>query len=154
LGNLVDAANALYGVYAITPAMVNEVPVNFAKYLPTASLQTLAYVSDVQDFYQKGPGIAEAGVINSRMSQALLDDFFNEVDAVAAGDLAHAAKLRFTHAEIIIPFATRLGLPGATTAVPAAQDYQYATNDWRGERIAPLAGNVQWDVFGNGSGTL
>ncbi|MDY0743952.1 histidine-type phosphatase [Paucibacter sp. R3-3] len=154
LANLVDAANALYGVYAITPAMVKEVPVSFAKYLPTVPLQTLAYVSDLQDFYQKGPGIAEAGDINSRMSQALLDDFFKEVDAIAAGNLAHAAKLRFTHAEIIIPFATRLGLPWASTAVPQAQDYRYETNDWRGERVAPLAANVQWDVFTNGSGTL
>ncbi len=154
LANLVDAANALYGVYSITPAMVNEVPVSFGKYLPSAPLQTLAYLSDVQDFYQKGPGIAEAGNVNSAMSQALLDDFFNEVDAVAAGNLAHAAKLRFTHAEIIIPFATRLGLPWASTAVPAALDYTYAGNDWRGERVAPLASNVQWDVYRNSNGTL
>jgi hypothetical protein len=154
LNNLVDAANALYAVYSITPAMVAEVPVNLGMYLPSAPLQTLAYLSDVQDFYQKGPGIAEAGSINSAMSQALLDDFFNEVDAIAAGNLAHAAKLRFTHAEIIMPFATRLGLPWASTAVPVAQDYSYASNGWRGERVAPLAGNVQWDVYGNGMGTV
>ncbi len=154
LANLVDAANALYAVYAITPAMVNEVPVNIGKYIPDASLQTLAYLSDVQDFYQKGPGIAEAGPINSAMGQALLDDFFREVDAVAAGDLSHAAKLRFTHAEIIIPFATLLRLPSASTPAPAASDYTYAGNAWRGENIAPLAGNVQWDVVRNSSGTL
>ena len=152
LANLVDAANAIYAVYSITPAMVKEVPVNLGKYLPTASLQTLAYLSDVQDFYQKGPGISEAGTITSAMSQALLDDFFREVDAIVAGNLAHAAKLRFTHAEIIIPFATKLGLPWAATPVPQAQDFSYASNAWRGERVAPLAGNVQWDVYGNGAG--
>jgi hypothetical protein len=87
------------------------------------------------------------------MSQALLDDFFDECDAMAAGNLAHLAKLRFTHAEIIIPFAQRLGLPRASTAVPAADTYTYRNNPWRGEQIAPLAANVQWAVYANG-GTL
>jgi hypothetical protein len=89
IANLVDAANSLYAVYSITPAMAAEVPVNLGKYIPDAALQTLAYVSDAQDFYQKGPGIAEAGSINSAMSQALLNDFFAEVDAIAAGNRDH-----------------------------------------------------------------
>ncbi|MGC4061396.1 MAG: histidine-type phosphatase [Aquabacterium sp.] len=154
LRNLVDAANALYAVYTITPAMVNEVPVNLGKYFPAGQLPVLAYVSDAQDFYQKGPGVQEAAPVTYKMSQSLLDDFFREADAIAAGNLGHAAKLRFTHAEIMIPFAQRLGLPNATTAVPAANTYTYDNNPWRGENIAPLAGNVQWDMFGNGAGTL
>lgn len=154
LANLVDAANSLYAVYSITPAMVNEVPTNFGKYFPAGNLATWGYLSDVQDFYQKGPGIQEAGDITSRMSQALLDDFFSEGNAIARGNLAHAAKLRFTHAEIIMPLATRLGLPGATTQVPAAGTYTYAGNPWRGAAIAPLASNIQWDMFRNSAGTL
>ena len=154
LANLVDAANAIYAVYSITPAMVNEVPINFGKYFPAGNLATWGYLSDVQDFYQKGPGIVEKGDITYRMSQALLDDFFAEGDAIAAGNLAHAAKLRFTHAEIIMPFATKLGLLGATTQVAAGGTYTYADNPWRGAAIAPLASNIQWDIFRNGSGTL
>lgn len=151
LNNVVDAANSLYAVYSIIPAMVNEVPVNFAKYFPSGQLPILAYLSDVQDFYQKGPGIAEAAPITYKMSQALLDDFFRESDAIAAGNLAHVAKLRFTHAEIIIPFAARLGLPNASAAVPVAENYTYDNNPWRGEQIAPLAGNVQWDLYTSGA---
>ncbi len=154
LANLVDAANALYAVYSITPAMVNEVPINLGKYFPAGNLATWGYLSDVQDFYQKGPGITEEGNITYRMSQALLDDFFAEGNAISAGNLAHAAKLRFTHAEIIMPFATRLGLPGATTQVAAADTYTYANNPWRGAAIAPLASNIQWDMVRNSSGTL
>lgn len=153
LANVVDAANSLYAVYSIIPAMINEVPVNMGKYFPTGQLPILGYLSDVQDFYQKGPGIAEASPITFKMSQALLDDFFREGDAIAAGNLSHAAKLRFTHAEIIIPFAERLGLPDASTAIPAADTYTYDNNAWRGAQIAPLAANIQWDVYSNG-GTL
>lgn len=154
LKNLVDAANSIYAVYSITPAMVNEVPVNLAKYFPAGNLATWGYLSDVQDFYQKGPGITEAGNITYRMSQALLDDFFAEGNAIAAGNLAHAAKLRFTHAEIVMPFATMLGVAGAAKQVPAADTYTYANNPWRGADIAPLAANIQWDMFRDSNGTL
>jgi hypothetical protein len=59
-----------------------------------------------------GPGIAEQNPITYRMAQALEDDFFNEIDAMSHGDLQKGAKLRFTHAEIICPFASLLGLKG------------------------------------------
>jgi hypothetical protein len=107
-------------------------------------------LSDVQDFYEKGPGIQEAVPITYKMGQALLDDFFSEGNAIAAGDMAHAAKLRFTHAEIIIPFATLLGLSNASIPVPEADTYTYGNNPWRGADIAPLASNVQWDFFTDG----
>lgn len=152
--NVVDAANALYAVYSITPAMVNEVPVNMGKYFPAGTLPTFNYLSDAQDFYQKGPSITEEAPITYQMSQALLDDFFNEADAIAAGNLAHAAKLRFTHAEILIPFEEKLGLTSASQSVPAAQNYTWDNNPWRGEINASLAANVQWDLFTDGSTLL
>jgi hypothetical protein len=154
LGNLVDAANAMYAVYSILPAMTHEVRVKMDRYFPAGQLPILGYLSDVQDFYQKGPGIQEATPVTYKMSQALLDDFFAEAAAIQAGNMAHAAKLRFTHAEIIIPFATRLGLPVASVSVPASDTYTYDTNPWRGEDIAPLAANVQWDLFSDGHAVL
>lgn len=150
INNVVDAVNSLYAVYSITPAMVNEVPINLGKYFPAGTLPQFGYVSDVQDFYQKGPSITEESPITFQMSQALLDDFINEGSAIAAGNLAHAAKLRFTHAEIMIPFQEKLGLPTASVSVPAASNYTWATNPWRGEVNASLAQNIQWDFFTNG----
>lgn len=154
IGNVVDAANSLYDVYSIIPAMVNEVPVNMAKYFPAATVQWFGYLSDVQDFYQKGPSITEESPITYQMSHALLDDFFNEGSAIAAGNLAHAAKLRFTHAEDMIPFEEILGLPSASVSVPEASDYTWDANPWRGEINGSLAANVQWDFFTNGSTLL
>ena len=92
--------------------------------------------------------------VTYKMAQALEDDFFNEVDAIAHGDLSHAAKLRFTHAEIIVPFASILGLKGVFAPVPKASTYSYDTNPWRGELVSPMAANVQWDVARDASGTL
>jgi hypothetical protein len=154
INNVVDAVNSLYAVYSITPAMVNEVPIDMGKYFPPGTLPTFGYLSDVQDFYQKGPSITEEAPITYQMSQALLDDFFNEGKSIAAGNLAHSAKLRFTHAEIMIPFEEKLGIPNASMSVPAAGTYSWATNPWRGETNGSLAGNIQWDFFTNGSTLL
>jgi len=154
IANVVDAVMSLYDVYSITPAMVNEVPVNMGKYFPPGTLPTFGYLSDVQDFYQKGPSITEEAPITYEMSKSLLDDFFAEANAIAAGNLSHAAKLRFTHAEIMIPFQEKLGLPTASISVPEAGAYTWDNNPWRGEDNAPLAGNIQWDFFSNGSTLL
>jgi hypothetical protein len=46
----------------------------------------------------------------------LPDAFISEGNAIASGNMAHAPKLRFTHAEIMIPFQEKLGLPSASSA--------------------------------------
>ena len=152
--NLPDAASMLYNLYVVAPALTAEAGVDFTKYLPAAQAQVLAYLQDAQDFYQMGPGIQEANPVTYQMAQALADDFFAEIDAIAAGDLSHAAKLRFTHAEIVVPFANLLGLQGAATAVAEAATYTYATNPWRGEMVSQMATNQQWEVFRDGAGTV
>jgi hypothetical protein len=152
--SLADAASMLYNLYVIAPAMKNEVDVDFTRYVAPEQARALAYQQDVQDFYQMGPGIQEANPVTFKMVQALEDDFFNEVDAIGRGDLSHAAKLRFTHAEIIVPFASLLGLKGMFAPVPKASTYSYETNPWRGELVSPMAANVQWDVARDASGKL
>jgi len=152
--SLADAGSLLYELYSIAPAMTAEAGVDFKPYIPKASAQYFAYVNDASDFYSKGPGIAEKGDITYRMAQVLEDDFFAEVDAIAKGDLSHAAKLRFTHAEIIIPFASKMGLKGVLQQVPLAGMYTYDNNPWRGEYVSPMAANMQWDVYGDGKGGL
>jgi len=152
--SLTDAASMLYNLYVIAPAMTNEVSVDFTRYVPSVQARTLAYLQDAQDFYQMGPGIQEANPITYKMAQALEDDFFNEIDAISHGDLSHGATLRFTHAEIMCPFASILGLSGAFTPMPKALTYTYENNGWRGELVAPMAANVQWDVYRDTNGTL
>ena len=34
---------------------------------------------------------------------------------------------------------------------PQAQTYTYANNPGRGDRVSPMAANMQWDVYRNGS---
>ncbi|WP_175673517.1 histidine-type phosphatase [Burkholderia ambifaria] len=152
IASAVDAVNVLYNLLQVAPAMTAETGgVTMEKYLGAEQAQTLAYLQDAEDYYQKGPGIQEANPVTYRMAKVLQDDFFNEVDAMARGDLAHAAKLRFTHAEIVIPFASIMNLKNVFVPTPQAQTYTYANNPWRGDQVSPMAANMQWDVYRNGS---
>nr|WP_175801659.1 histidine-type phosphatase [Burkholderia anthina] len=152
IASAVDAVNVLYNLLQVAPAMTAETGgVTMEKYIGTEQAQTLAYLQDAEDYYQKGPGIQEANPVTYRMAKVLQDDFFNEVDAIARGDLTRAAKLRFTHAEIVIPFASIMNLKNVFVPTPQAQTYTYANNPWRGDQVSPMAANMQWDVYRNGS---
>lgn len=152
--SLGDAGSLLYELYVIAPAMRSEAGVDFTAYMPAAQAKFFAALNDGSDFYDKGPGMTEKGDITSRMSQILADDMFEEVDAIARGDRSHAAKLRFTHAEIMMPFAVRMGLKGVAQSVPKAGNFSYDSNAWRGEYVSPMAANMQWDVFADAGGKL
>ncbi|WP_175839872.1 histidine-type phosphatase [Burkholderia contaminans] len=152
IATAVDAVNVLYNLLQVAPAMTAETRgVTMEKYIGAEQAQYLAYLQDAEDYYQKGPGIQEANPVTYRMAKVLQDDFFGEVDAIARGDLTRAAKLRFTHAEIVIPFASIMNLKNVFVPTPQAQTYTYANNPWRGDQVSPMAANMQWDVYRNGS---
>src|SRR5262249_14553398 len=123
-----DAASMLYNLYVIAPAMQNKITVDFTRYLPSDQARVFAYLQNTQNFYQIDPSIQETNPITYKVAQNLLDDFFGEIDAIARGDLSHGTKLRFTHAEIIVPFASLLGQGGVFAPVPKTNTYRYETN--------------------------
>ncbi len=149
----VDAAQAVYNLYAIAPAMSAEMPdgraLPMGRYIAPRDAAWFGYLSDAEDFYEKGPGFADSD-ITYKMADVLLDDFFKQVEAKRDGTSTLGAELRFTHAEEIIPLAALMGLPGSTEAATPDRPYTYADNTWRGASVAPMAANIQWDVFRKG----
>ncbi|MET3119055.1 hypothetical protein AAKU64_003294 [Undibacterium sp. GrIS 1.8] len=154
IASALDAALALYDLYAASADMPDEAHTNFSQYMPAGQAAIFASVQDALTFYSKGPGFAEANGVTWRMAQTLLDDFFDEAKLIAAGNYAHAAKLRFAHAETIIPLASLLGVPGMATPQPKNLAYDYSNNLWRGEQVAPMAANIQWDLYKNDVGRV
>jgi hypothetical protein len=154
IGTDVEAATAVYNLYAIAPAMSEESPGGkgwgMDRYLSAREAEWFGYLSDTEDFYEKGPGFADSD-ITYRMADVLLDDFFKKAEAKRDGTSDLGAELRFTHAEEIIPLAALMGLPGSTQGVTAEHPYTYADNAWRGAAVAPLGSNIQWDVYRKGS---
>ncbi|WP_328781111.1 histidine phosphatase family protein [Streptomyces canus] len=153
----VAAAQAVYNLYAIAPAMREESPGGkgwgLENFVSKRDADWFGYLSDAEDFYEKGPGFADSD-ITYKMADILLDDFFEQVEAKRAGTSDLGAELRFTHAEEIIPLAALMGLPGSTQGATTSKPYTYATNPWRGASVAPLGSNIQWDVYRKGNSYL
>lgn len=149
IGSEVDAAQAVYNLYSIAPAMTDEGSWHLERYLAPRDAAWFAYLGDAEDFYEKGPGFADSD-ITYKMADVLLDDFFKKAEAKRDGTSSLGAELRFTHAEEIIPLAALMRLPGSTKPVTTTRPYTYTDNPWRGGSVAPMAANIQWDVFRTG----
>lgn len=154
IASSLDAALALYALYCAAADMQAELPVDFTRYVLPEQADVFAWVNDAQDFYKKGPGMTQQDGVTWRMAQTLQEDFLQEADAVARGNQAHRAKLRFAHAETIIPFAALLQIPGMSEPQPSASLYSYANSPWRGAMVAPMAANIQWDMYRNEAGAV
>lgn len=154
IADQVPAAQAVYNLYAIAPAMSEESPDGqgwgMERYISRSDAAWFGYLSDAEDFYEKGPGFTDSD-ITYKMAGVLLDDFFKQVEAKRDGTSDLGAELRFTHAEEIIPLAALMDLPGSTKPATPGEPYTYAGNPWRGASVSPLGANIQWDVFQNGN---
>src|SRR5699024_6037608 len=98
-------ASYLYELYVIAPLMSEEADVDFDAYITEEDAEVLAYISDANDFYEKGPGF-EGRDVTYRMSTVLLDAFLDAIAGISTGETTQAADFRFAHAEEVIPFAT------------------------------------------------
>jgi hypothetical protein len=146
LNDVASAADCLYNLYLIAPGMAGEGDWDFDRFIPPEDAQVMAYYSDAQNFYKKGPGF-DGDDITFKMADVLVDDFFDQIQDKIDGDDALVGDLRFTHAEVIMPFATALGLPGSTEQASEDKLFSYEDNPWRGAKVTPMAANVQWELY-------
>ena len=95
----------------------------------------------------KGPSI-DGLTVTSDMAQPLLADFFSFVNNCLEETNLIGARLRFAHAETVIPFASLLQIPALADRTADPTDlYTYETNPWRGSRVAPMGANIQWEIY-------
>ena len=140
-------ARSLYELYSAAPDLRVEAPgVDLGPFLAASDARWFSYLDDAEEFYQKGPAF-QGRTITYDMAGVLLDDLFAQVEQKADGTSDKGAVLRFTHAEEIEPLAVLLGLPGSTEPAAPGTPYSYANNPWRGAEVAPMAANVQWDLY-------
>lgn len=143
-----DTARLMYELYSIAPGMQKEGLWQFSQWMPKASAEWFAYLDDAEAFYEKGPGF-KGKDITFNMAKPLLNDFFVGVSQVMQSEKPEAARLRFTHAEVIAPLAALMQIEGSEKqAVPTPLFlYNYKHYAWRSEKVIPYAANMQWDVF-------
>jgi hypothetical protein len=147
IDNAVDALQALADAHDIAPGLARELGRDFGAYLPAEQARFLARMKDAEDFYEKGPGMREQDGVTWRMAGGLVDELFREL-----GDDGRMAHLRFSHAEILVPLASALGLPGKSEPLPQAAMYNGENSRWRGAEVSPYTANLQWDSYRNADG--
>ncbi|MEV7420120.1 histidine-type phosphatase [Streptomyces sp. NPDC089919] len=152
-GDEIGAAQAVFNLYSVTPALSDEGRWHLDRYIGPAEAAWFGYLDNAEEFYSKGPGFTGSD-ITYKMAGVLLDDLFKKLEARRAGTGGLAAELRFTHAEEVIPLAALMGLPGSTVQAAADRPYTYAENPWRGATVSPMAANIQWDLFRKGDSFL
>ncbi|CAF2996359.1 unnamed protein product [Rotaria sp. Silwood2] len=146
--NEVDVVLCLYNMFSVAPGQSqSDLAKMLAKYFNQEESKWFAYINDAQEFYEKGPSI-EGTTVTYDMAKPLFTDFFSSIDACIEKNKNIVAHLRFAHAEIIIPIATLLQIPDFSgNAVHPLDIYTYENNHWRGDTTAPMAANIQWEIY-------
>lgn len=152
--NEVDAASMLYNLFIISPGMLREAQAqgadwNLKQFITPEESAWFSYQSDAEDFYEKGPSFSDSNGVSYNIAKPLLKDMFDEVDTVANKNQTpkHIAKLRFAHAEQIMPLAALLKVQGSTQSADPKVLYSQENNEWRGGWVTPYSANIQWDVY-------
>ncbi|XP_047161049.1 multiple inositol polyphosphate phosphatase 1 isoform X1 [Vigna umbellata] len=117
-----------------------------------SEIELLEWTDDLEMFILKGYGKS----LNYRMGVPLLEDVFQSMEqAIIAKEEKHAsgsfekARLRFAHAETLVPFSCLLGLFLEGSEIKKIQKEQPLQQPpmppqkrkWRGSTVAPFAGN-------------
>lgn len=144
-GEALAAAQALVDLRGAAAGLALELGAERTQHLlelvPLAQARVFAERDDAEDFYRKGPGVLEDGPASYRMAQPLLDDLLARLPD------GEGVALRFTHAEIVAPLVSLIGVAGVHQPQPEGQPYGYAVNPWRTAKVIPMAANVQWEVW-------
>eukprot|EP01105_Mastigella_eilhardi_P006865 TRINITY_DN18375_c0_g1_i1.p1 TRINITY_DN18375_c0_g1~~TRINITY_DN18375_c0_g1_i1.p1 ORF type:complete len:451 (-),score=102.23 TRINITY_DN18375_c0_g1_i1:83-1399(-) len=103
----------------------------------------LEYVEDLRSYWQRGYGIP----LNYQIGIELLREMVNIMDAVLTDDVDSdfylTSKLRFAHAETMLPFNALLGLNEDSEPLLASSPPDVIANrKWRDSAIAPFATNT------------
>lgn len=147
--NVLDAANVLYSLYSIASNLAVEGDFDFSRFLQAEQLLPLAELDDADSFYGRGPAFAGDDVTYNLAGRLVADML-----AKAEQPNGYVATFRFTHAQVMMPLAAYLGIVGASEPLPESVIYSYQNSNWRSGKVAPMAANVQWEVFRDAEGTV
>jgi len=142
--NPLDAANVLYSLYSIASNLTAEGEFDFSSLLLPEHLLPLAELDDADSFYGRGPAFANDNV-TFNLAGRLVKDMLDK----AGQSSGYAATFRFTHAQVMMPLAAYLGILDASEPLPESEIYSYQNSRWRSGKVAPMAANVQWEIFRN-----
>lgn len=111
--------------------------------------ELLEFGDDMHAYYVKGHGHA----LSTLCAQPLLADIVRHMDDASGNAGVEAGRLRFAHAETLLPLVALLGMHEDAKPLTADwSDEEIAARKWRTAEISPLAGNVALAQYKCGAG--
>jgi len=106
----------------------------------------LEFAEDLQYYYKEGYGFE----LNYNISCLLLDDFFNTMESAISSGFVQQARLRFAHAETLIPFISILGLFDDQAIYGEPLQYNSTWKDerlWRTSDLGSFTTNIMFVLY-------
>lgn len=139
LNNVNDIVLCLYECYKISASLKLENVPRFDVFFNKEDLQLLAYISQIESFYEKGIGFKGEN-ITYEIARPLLNEMITKTN-IAISNQMKGAFLNFAHAETVAPFAVLTGLQHLKPQNKLAKNY------YPDFEFIKMASNIQWIIF-------
>lgn len=135
--------------YLIAGMRAMEMDFDYTPYMSLDELNKMWSLFNFRQYLQR----AASTVSNTPIKAALplLNDVITTADAVLTGKLDIQAKLRFGHAETMIPLLSLMTLDGCYYLT---HYYDTVADNWRDGYVSPMATNLQLVYYTSPSGTI
>jgi len=118
----------------------------FCNLFSQQSNDILEFAEDLQYYYTEGYGFE----LNYNISCLLLDDFFTTMESAISSGFVQQARLRFAHAETLIPFVSILGLFDDEAIHGELLQYNSPWKDtrlWRSSDLGSFMTNIMFVLY-------
>lgn len=139
INNANDIVISLYECYKIVASLKAENAPSLHSIFTKEDLQLLAFISQIESFYEKGIGFPGEN-ITYEIARPLLNEMINKTNMAISNEM-QGAFLNFAHAETVAPFAVLTGLQHLKPQNKLVQDY------YPDFEFIKMASNVQWLIF-------
>ncbi|MGL4738719.1 MAG: hypothetical protein ACRCW2_14800 [Cellulosilyticaceae bacterium] len=143
MGNIKDPLTLATDLYkAYTNQFDVGENVGLGRYFNPWTLKYFWENGNLEAYLEKGPSIVNQDLPTDIAYPLVADFLITSQQALDEGK--RSADLRFAHAETIIPFASLLGIPGASMQT---DELGYVPCIWKDYEVAPMAANIQWIFY-------
>lgn len=140
---------AMTEYYLIAGMQAMELPMDYKPYITVNELNQLWSIFNLRQYLQRTASVVSNTPITSAIP--LLLDIINSADSVLKDKLNIQAKLRFAHAETLMPLLSLIAIPGCYYLT---NYYDTVANNWKDFYVTPMATNLQLIYFKAPSGTI
>lgn len=140
---------AINQYYIIAGLSAMQMKDEYARFISLKEYNQFWEIFNLRQYLQRTANVIS--IISATIAAPLVADIVFTADSVLTGKLPINAKLRFAHAETLMPLLSLLALPDCYYQ---SHDLNTIATHWRDFHVVPMASNLQIIYFRAPSGTI